>query len=285
VRHLIISITAIAITAVAAAPVQADGPREFNGGGKEPTPQTPHELYLSALKSDFATAYLAHRKAGGSPADFPAEELATLERELNDGQSFGIVLPASYPSNFYSNALGSPAYQEQINGCYCGPASAWMALAHTGAGNNYFGAELNQPNLATSFWLNTDPNCPGNGTGRGSNWTHTLNSWVDGTDAGWYLLTNYGYADAADVASKFVTDIDYNFAPVMNIHMNSARGYLPGWSAGWGDVWHYVPGFGYSQYGDYLNYVEVFGPVTSGYKYGVTKELFASILTDMGILW
>lgn len=46
-----------------------------------------------------------------------------------------------------------------------------------------------------------------------------------------------------------MADIDFNYAPIMNIYMNSTRGYLPGWSASWGDVWHYVPGFGYGAFG------------------------------------
>jgi hypothetical protein len=184
----------------------------------------------------------------------------------------------------------APQYQAQATNCWCGPASAWVALKYMGAGNNYFGADLWQSNLATSFWLNTDPTpCDAQhtnvGTPRGSNWTKTLNSWTDGTEAGWYVLQNYNYADAADVASKVTLDIDYNYIPVFNVRMNSTRGYLPGWSAVYGDVYHYVPGFGYNQYGDYFDYVEVFQPVGLGYKYNVTKELFASILSYMGLVW
>jgi hypothetical protein len=211
--------------------------------------------------------------------------LGELEKALNAGQHFGPA-PYVYPANFSSNQLNYTTFQQQINECYCGPASAWMAMASKGIGNNYFGAALTQDNLATSFWLSTSgpPTC--NGTARGSNWPHTLNAWVDQTDAGWYLVTNYtGWADAADVASKFVTDIDNQYAPIMNIWMNSSRGYLPGWS-GYTDVHHYVPGYGYSGYGDYFNYVEVFGPVTAGYKSGVTKELFAAIIQyGMGMIW
>ena len=71
----------------------------------------------------------------------------------------------------------------------------------------------------------------------------------------------------------------------MNVNMSVARGYLPGWSSAYGQVWHYVPGVGYNRYGDFLDYVEVFQPVGLGYKYDVTKEKFASILSGMGIIW
>lgn len=274
----------LALTFSLAAPLHANAD-DFNGGGTNAEPQTENQIYRSALKSQVAATYLAHRKAGGTPANFPAEQIALLERELNDGEPLDLSINAQYPSNYPSGSLGSPAYQEQINECFCGPASAWMALKHRGAGNNHFGAALNQDNLSTWYWLETDQACPGEGTPRGTNWEHTLNSWVDATDDGWYLLTPYDYADAADVAGKVVVNIDYGYAPVFNIWMNTSRGYLPGWSSAYGEVKHYVPGRGYTSYGDYFNYIEVFAPVTSGYKNGITKERFAGILSNMGIIW
>lgn len=264
-------------------PVLAD---DYNGGGKDAPPLTPQQLYLSELKSNVASAYLAHRKAGGSPADFPQEEIASLENALNGGQPFSVSVPASYPSAYSYNQLSSVVWQAQINDCFCGPASAYMALASRGTGNNYFGAALDQNNLSTSYWLQTDQNCPGNGTPRTTNWRFTLNGWVDNTADGWYLLTNYGYADAADVATKVVMDVDYGYAPVFNIWMSNSRGWLQGWSDVYGpNIYHYVPGYGYTGYGDYFSYVEVWGQVTAGAKWGTTKETFASILSSMGLVW
>lgn len=259
-----------------------DGPvRTFNGGGEKQIPQSVEEAAKDEFKGQFAKAYLAHRKAGGTPADFPGG-LAPLEMELNGGESLGTMSIMAYPAPYASNALSpSPSYQAQETNYYCGPASAWVALKHRGAGNNHFGAPLNQTNLATWYWLNTTTE----GTARGVNWSHTLNSWTDGTDAGWYIVHNYGsYAPAEDVASKFATNIDSSYAPIMNVWMTAARGRLPGWET-YGDVKHYVPGFGYGQYGDYLHYVEVFASVGLGYKYNISKEFFAGIVASYGMIW
>ena len=93
-----------------------------------------------------------------------------------------------------------------------------------------------------------------------------------------------GSADAATVASNAILDIDYGYSPVFNAHMNPTYGYLLGWSSTYGDVWHYVPGYGYSGYGDTLAYVEVFAPVTSGYK-ATYKETFSNAMYQMGMIW
>lgn len=283
---MLVAALTIAISVLVSAPAKAeDGPgRTFNGGGSQPADLTANDVARAAFKSAFATSYFDHRRAGGTLADFKGG-LGTLELNLNGGQPFDTASPMAYPANNSYNSLGSPAYQAQETSYYCGPASAWVALKHMGAGNNHFGAALIQSNLATSFWLQTtDPA----GTPRGSNWTKTLNGWSDGTyDQGFYVVHDYGsYVPAADIASKFTLDIDAGYAPIVNVWMNSTRGWLRDWSGrGYVDVWHYVPGYGYSQYGDYLDYVEVFGAVGAGYKPNITKELFASLVASYGIIY
>lgn len=280
-RQLILA-TAFAIGLFTAHPASADdeGGRTYDGGGGVPAPLSAAGAARNATKSEIATAYLAYRKSGGMPADFP--DLQRLQDIFNDGRPLELVVPAAYPAQYSSNSLGSPSYQAQINDWYCGPASAWVAMTHLGIGNNHFGASLTQSNLGTWYWLETDT---GQQTPRGENWRKTLNGWVDATNDGWYEVQTYGsWADAADVASKFALNIDANHAPVMNVWMTAARGRLPGWGT-YADVKHYVPGLGYGQYGDYLHYVEVFATVGAGYKYDITKEFFAGIVASYGMIW
>lgn len=282
---MLVAVLTIAITALASAPAKAeDGPgRTFNGGGGQPATLSADDVERAAIKSAFATSYFDHRRAGGTLASFPGG-LGPLELALNGGRPFDTASPMAYPANNSYNSLGSPSYQAQETNYYCGPASAWVALKHKGAGNNHFGAALTQSNLATSYWLQTtNPD----GTPRGSNWTKTLNEWTDGIPGGFYVVHSYGsYAPAEDVASKFTLDIDAAYAPIMNVWMTGARGWLPSWqNKGYSDVKHYVPGFGYSQYGDYLNYIEVFGSVGAGYYSGVTKELFAGLVASYGMIY
>lgn len=277
----LVPILVIVLSLFAAGTASADDGLIFNGGG-QPQPLSPDQNQRNQTKSAIALQYFAHIRAGGTLANFPIDP-SVLEHALNNGQPFhpGGVSTYAYPAPYYSHVL-APSYQAQETNYYCGPASAWVALKYQGAGNNYFGATLIQSNLATSFWLNTSSS---SGTPLGSNWTHTLNSWTDGSDAGWYTLQTYPtYADAADVASKVAFDIDNLFIPVMDVYMNATRGYLPGWS-GYTEVWHYLPAMGYNRYGDYLDYVEVFQPVGLGPKYDVTKELWASIVKGYGIVW
>lgn len=287
----LVGVLSILMSALASVPIHAeDGSRgTFNGGGERREPLPPSEVARNALKSQFAAGYYAHRKAGGTLANFKGG-LATLEVALNGGESFGAVSPTSYPAPYEWNILSPASYQAQQNGWYCGPASAWVALRQQGAGNNHYGAGLSQDNVATSYWLNTHCNntttCTNPaGTGRGANWTKTLNGWTSGVyDRGWYVVHDYyGYVDAADVASKFTVNIDAGYAPIMNVHMSRARGWLPGWRPG-EDIHHYVPGYGYSQFGDFLNYIEVFSAATVGYK-STTKEQFATLLGGKGMIW
>jgi hypothetical protein len=281
-----VALFAIAVSMTSGMSASADG-GTFNGGGRDSQPLTRSEIQKNDFKSSFAVKYLAHLKSGGTAANFPGG-LKSLERLLNDGQPFdtaatqGEVTPLAYPASNLSKSL-FPQYQAQETPYFCGPASAWVALKWLSAGNSYSGnLTLNQTNLGSSSWLNT--NNP-NGTGRGSNWTHTLNSWKDGTDSGWYIVANFGAsASATDVASKFATDIDLDYVPVMNVYMTPSRGLLPGWQS-YTEVWHYVPGRGYSQYGDYLDYIEVFQPVGLGPKYNITKEFFAAIVSSYGMIW
>lgn len=280
-RILAFSLAVFVGIATNSLPARADdGPTgAYRGGGGTPAYNSPEGLAASAFKSAFFAGYYEHRKAGGTLADF--KDLAPLSRRLG----IEVVAPMAYPAPYYSNVLYPyPQYEAQINDWYCGPASAWVAMKHRGIGNNHFGAPLTQQNLGTWYWLETDTYKQ---TPRGENWRRTLNGWVDGTNDGWYAVHTYGgYAPAADVASKFASDIDLSFAPVMNVLMNSSRGWLQGWKGlGYQFSEHYVPGFGYNQYGDFLHYVEVFGRATPGYKWSETKETFATLVGGYGMIW
>lgn len=232
------------------------------------------------MKSQFADGYYEHRKAGGTLHNFKPMRL--LVEAL--GASSEVVMPQAYPAAYPSLSLSpTPTFQNQINNYYCGPASAWVAMTYKGIGNNHFGAPLTQPNLGTWYWLETDV---GQQTPRGENWRKTLNGWVDGTNDGWYVASNIGSVDPPLVASRFSIDIEVNYAPIMNVFMTVSRGFLPSWEGdGYDNVAHYVPGYGYAQYGDFLHYIEVFGPVGSGYYTNVTKEKFAQLVAGYGMIW
>lgn len=257
-----------------------DGPRTYNGGGDRPAPLSATSQLADAQKSGFFEGYYAYRKAGGLPTGF--KDPQALDGILNGGSPLNLSLTMAYPANSPAKSLPSPQFQAQQNDYYCGPASAWVAMTHLGIGNNHFGAPLTQSNLGTWYWLETDV---GLQTPRGENWRKTLNGWVTGSSNGWYVVHSYGsFAAAEDVASKFTANIDHSYAPIMNVWMTPGRGMLPGWQ-NYTDVKHYVPGFGYAQYGDYLHYVEVFTPATLGYKYNITKEAFSRIVASYGMIW
>jgi hypothetical protein len=141
-------------------PAAAQGGRD---GPQAADPPTPAEQRINADKLRVAKAFMKHHRADGTIEAF-APQIEALERRLNDGVPItgGVTSPRGHSGNggitiqsHTADAYTYPAYQLQSNDYYCGPASAWAALAWKSAGNSYLGQSLTQGNLASSGWLNT----------------------------------------------------------------------------------------------------------------------------------
>lgn len=231
------------------------------------------------MKAQVAAAYAAHKRAGGSPAEF-ASEFAALDLLLNGGKPLasGRSAPASTDAYYPSNML-YPGWQLQINNWYCGPAAGWVAMNWVGAPNNHFGAPMNQPNLGTWYWLETDTYTA---TPLGENWLRTLNGWVDGTSDGWYLVA--WSPTSTQVADFSSLNIDGSHIPVLDIEMSGTNGYLHSGYVAYGTVQHYVAGSGYSDWGSTINYIDPWGAVQPGERAN-TASLFSSLMRNHGIVW
>jgi Peptidase_C39 like family len=282
----------IALTALlfGGAPASADGP--VPQSDREPLSDL--ERARADDKSAVAKRYAAHKRAGGTYDQFKTEILA-LELRLNGGLPLpggvsdpnrrggpkpGHLKPSASHYGSYQNYLTpTPTWQYQQTNYYCGPASAWIALTRAGAGNSYLGQSLTQGNLAASGWLNTSSS---SGTGLGANWTWTLNGWSDGTSSGWYVVD---WAPSSnDVEVQVQLNIDNGFVPVLDVWMNATYGYLHSGYQAYGQVWHYVAGYGYHAYGYNVYYIDPWSVVQPGPQ-SDTAVLFASLMQSHGMIW
>lgn len=289
-HRVLLTLVLVGILGSQTYPAAAQG----NGDGPQAAdPPTAADHRVNADKLRVAKQFMKHRLSNGSIEAF-APQIEALERRLNGGQPIdgGVTSPRGRSGqggiviqSHTADAYTYPAYQLQINNWYCGPASAWAALAWKGYGNSYLGQSLTQSNLASSGWLNTI-NCPNNpcGTGFGTNWTHTLNAWGDGTDAGWYA--RYVAPSAATVEYAIHVDLNFNWLPVFDVYMNSTRGFLPGYSPTYTEVWHYVVGMGYSNYGQLIHWVDPWSAISPGYNYNLASSSWSSLMgSPYGMIW
>lgn len=277
-RLVIVALLTLATSLSASTPINADGPNQ-----QPPRqPLSPRLQVLGQLKAQVAAEYAAHKRAGGTPQEF-AQRSAELGLALNGGK------PLPSRTNASAGAPGTDAYSEsrrlypgwqlQINDWYCGPAAGWVAMNWLGAPNNHFGAAMNQPNLGTWYWLETDTYTA---TPLGENWRKTLNGWVDGTNAGFYLVA---WSPSATQVADFTSyDIDSNYIPILDIQMSQTNGYLHFGYQAYGVVQHYVAGSGYSSWGSSINYIDPWGAVQPGERVASASS-FSSMMRSHGMVW
>jgi hypothetical protein len=274
--------------AVQSNPAQADG---TIGRGQPASPPTAADVQLSAMKNGVADAYVKGLKAGLPSSGFDAQ-VAQLERTLTGGslvphgytltgqaRTAGVVRPLS---DYSAHSL-VPAYQAQSTQWWCGPAGAWILMNWLGYGASAFnGNLLNQTNLASGTWLNTTTG----GTNLGNDpWLKTLNGWTSPTQSqnGWYIITNN--PTAAVISSDLAFDIDHYYIAIYNVYMTAQRGKLPGY-AGYTEVWHYVAGNGYTNYGANTDWIDPFSGGSLGYNYGYDVNLLVPMVSSpYGMIW
>lgn len=278
---------AVMATAVMATPAAADG------NVPQPPPQalTAGEITRLDIKSEVANTYAQFRRAGGTRAQFPSS-VAELESKLNDGKPLigGVTdpthssAPASAQSNYEQNNIW-PAFASQQYWYFCGPADAWMTLNWKYPGHASFdGDPLTQTAVADIQWLGTTNPA---GTGYGANWTTTLNAWMDGDPAGYYIRADS--PSATQIGNNVSFDVDYGWASVLDVLMNNSHGgYLPGFTAAEGDangnIWHYVTATGYSGYGAVIGYLDPSPLGANGYAYANATQ-FQTLMGGYGMIW
>jgi hypothetical protein len=285
VRLLALAVSLVAM-AFGAAPAAADG----NVPQPPPQPLTAAEMVRLGIKSEVAKTYAEFKLAGGTPAQF-APQLAELEYRLNGGKPLlgGVTSPTSQnssaaPASASEQANIWPTFATQEYGWWCGPADAWMTLNYKyPSAPSFDGDALNQTGVADIQWLGTSYPA---GTGYGANWTTTLNAWMDGDPAGWYLREN---SPTATLIGEHVSfDVDASWASVLDVQMNSSRGYLTGFTAAEGDangnIWHYVTATGYSGYGSVIGYLDPSPLGANGYSYANATQ-FATLMSGYGMIW
>lgn len=261
-------------------PASADGP----AAQPAPSPLTAEEQLRAADKGAVAQKYLAHKRAGGSVADFSAE-LAALQSRL--GGDPMAQRSGGQPSQVLTGEQGNiyPTWNLQEQGWWCGPANAWIAVQYHYDGlNSYYDEELIQTSLANSNWLQTT--YPG-GTGFGSNWPETLNGWRTNNPNGWWIRTVSPSAES--LAGAVVIDVDSFHVSVIDVQMNATRGYLAGYTAGEGDqfgnIWHYVSATGYSDYGNVVGYLDTSSLGSPGYNVNYATVFATMTSGGYGLIW
>jgi hypothetical protein len=288
VRSTSSALLTIAILLVMSSPVAGD---DGIGGRQSVSAPTAEDLRLSAMKHAYAVAYGASRRAGNSVAAFDAQ-VAELEMRLAGGalpadgyttrlasrSSTGASGPMVADSNYETHHL-APYYQTQSTQYWCGPASAWNVLYYHATGNSWRGEELTQENLANSNWLNTTQQ----GTNLGDDpWRKTLNGWTDGTSDGWYLIT---WAPSASViANDLAFDVDHYYLLIYDVYMSAGTGKMPGYS-GYTEVWHYIAGTGYSNYGNNTDWLDPFTGGSPGLNYDYPVTNLVPMMGSYGMIW
>jgi hypothetical protein len=269
------------ILAAMSASVSADGPVTQ----PSPSPLTAAQLLRAADKAQVAQKYLEVKRSGGSSVDFSGE-IAALEARLNDGQPIPRRVNAQ-PDRVMSGEQGRiyPTWNLQEYWWWCGPANGWIAVNYMYDGlDSVNGDLLTQTSLSHSEWLNTQSN----GTGLGWNWTHTLNAWRDGTDAGWWEIQ--GSPTAGQIGSFVSLDVDNFYVSVLDVKMSVSRGYLTGYTSAEGDtttehnIWHYVSATGYTGYGAVIGYLDTSSIGSPGYNTN-NATFFATLTNGYGLIW
>jgi len=263
--------------------VHADGP---SSGGSSPSqaqpprlPLTAGERALGARKQVLAQEYVTQKNAGA-----PASALQAIVAQINEltGTTSSPMRATGGVSPFYAAVYLSVTTPEESTSYYCGPASGVAVLNWVYSGSPAWnGDSVTQSNLAKSNWLKTDANQETDFYA--STWVHTLNSWTDGTDSGWYEL---GYSPSSvSYENDMVLDIDNSYPLVDDVYTTSSTGYLVGYSSG---IWyHYVVGSGYGSYGGTTTYDDPYdsGSGSLGRHYGFSNTTMVSMLGSFGIVW
>lgn len=243
---------------------------------------TGHDRAAEARKQAIAKRYYERKTRGESTEDIDLETRAL----------FG----APGPTPEAAAALGKTlfvSWQQQQNGYYCGPASAW--IVNNWNGDHFFGGRktslnegwtLTQDNLASSSYLSTTTS----GTSFSSGvWGNGLNKWLTGSSSWWYYLT--WSPSLATYKADLVYDIDTDHPFVIDVHISHATGYLVGYSYCDGspgcEWWHYVAVNGYYSYGDTTDYTDPYntGHGSLGAHYGFSSATIVSLIAARGMIW
>lgn len=134
--------------------------------------------------------------------------------------------------------------ESQIEGYYCGPATAANII------NGYGKTYITQGTAADKLGTTTA------GTGFGSQWLQVLNPTY--TDA-YYQVAKGRYGWAADLANRCITSIRNGHGVALNVVMNYNTTYLPGYGGGY-EVRHYIAGCGFDSTDPSRRYVIYFDP-------------------------
>jgi hypothetical protein len=291
-RRAMIALVTIGACLAASLPASAD---DRIGGRQSVSQPSAEDLRLSAMKIQSATAYYASKQAGNSIASFDVQ-IADLERRLNGGSlvangytlrgapavSSRVAATSSSPQtadSLYATLHLSPDYQTQSTQYWCGPATAWNVMTWLGLGNSWRGETLTQEHLANSNWLNTTTA----GTNLGDDpWIKTLNGWTNGGSGGWYLIS---WAPSASTITVGLTDdIDHSFLAVYDVYMSAGTGKLPGYS-GYSEVWHYLAGTGYTNYGNNTDWLDPFTGGSPGFNYDYPVTNLVPMMASLGMIW
>lgn len=174
-----------------------------------------------------------------------------------------------------SMQLSTSGYTNQPDNYTCGPGSAHNLLLNWGK------------NIATTQ-LEIDLQYGANGTPFTGTWTQTLNNY---TNSSFYVAL--WTPSQSSIWTAFTYDTwQYGHPFILDTHMNSTNGYLVGYAAGGGDLWHYVTGNGYSGYtqgsdsNKYGAYFDQFNGRSGTYgEHQLVLTSWPSLLRERGIIY
>jgi hypothetical protein len=256
-------------------------------------PPTTDDITIPATKINFATV----------ATDFVAGEASSEELQAAAALlSSSTGIPTSdITDQIESTCCGgtqnppsatTPATQQpQTKNYYCGPGTAYAILQPKRSTSAYSSSDsLSQGTLAGSRYLQTEAN-------HGTNWSATassnpmvvgLNRWLYAKSSGWYIPT---HAPGSSYQSYLKADISGGHAVADNVVEPANGPHLPGHPVS-KTIYHWVAGYGYSNYGGSSYIADPAGQSSavswgSGVQrtYSVSSNLMVQLDSSHGMVW
>ena len=192
------------------------------------------------------------------------------------GQVRGPIIPEG---EFDYKVLNFPS-NPQINGYYCGPASAYNLLCGMGKGSN-----VTQQKLGTSLGTTTPDNTNSDntnsfGTDFGSNWSKTLATYAGGTwSVTWASSSNWSQR----LSSALYSNLKNNKGIICDTHQTANT---PKLSANYNsatNTWHYIACDGMDLKTSRIHFVD--SNRSCAGSYWTSYNTMSAVTKDRGIVW
>jgi hypothetical protein len=185
-----------------------------------------------------------------------------------------------------------------VSYCYCGPATAYAMLQQLGYPTSHSGEALSQDNLAITKYLETrywGGQTPWSGIQGDHPMPETLNYWRTGSYSGYYEADGLGMPTKAPDTSTFENDVRYDIDTGWSVAANITEVYngyhLAGHPNTRTTIGHWLPIYGYSNFGATFNYADPASSIPSSWGWNVkptntdSAANFSGLVQARGIVW